>query len=48
MQYLKHLETLIIYNNELRDLDKILNFLKSYTHLTHLDLFNNPLAEEPN
>lgn len=33
---MKHLETLLLYNNELRDLDKNIEFLKNYPHLTQL------------
>lgn len=33
---LTHLETLSIYNNELRDLDKNIDFLKKYTELQQL------------
>jgi len=30
---LNHLETLLLFNNELRDLDKVLEILKNFTHL---------------
>ncbi|CAD8042989.1 unnamed protein product [Paramecium primaurelia] len=47
LQNLKHLETLSLFNNELRDLEKNLLILKEFPGLTTLDLFNNPVAEEP-
>ena len=45
---LKYIETLLIYNNELRDLDKILKNLRVLTSMKHLELFDNPAAHEPN
>eukprot|EP00825_Cyclidium_porcatum_P038495 TRINITY_DN4488_c0_g1_i3.p1 TRINITY_DN4488_c0_g1~~TRINITY_DN4488_c0_g1_i3.p1 ORF type:complete len:413 (+),score=95.67 TRINITY_DN4488_c0_g1_i3:169-1407(+) len=45
---LNHLETLSLYNNELRDLDKNIKQLQQYPSLKQLDLFENPLHEEPN
>ncbi len=48
IRVMRHLETLIAYNNELRDLQKQIDFLKPYTHLQTVDFFKNPLAEEPN
>ncbi len=45
---LKYVETLILYDNELRDLDNIIKNLKVLTSLDHLDLFDNPAAHEPN
>ena len=47
-EILKYIETLSIYDNELRDLDKIINNLKGLTSMTVLDLFDNPAAHEPN
>ena len=44
---MRHLEHLLLYNNELRDLDKNLEILKELVYLKQLDLFGNPLAEEP-
>jgi hypothetical protein len=41
------LEHLSIYNNELRGLDQVIEFLSGFSYLRHLDLFGNPLAEEP-
>ena len=48
MSRFKHLDTLALNDNELRGLDGVLTFLKQFTLLRNLDLFNNPLAEEPN
>lgn len=48
LEYLKHLEVLLLYSNELRDLDKNIEFLKNYPNLKTLDIFDNPLCEEPN
>ena len=45
---LKHIETLVLYDNELRDLDKLIKNLKDLKSLKHLDLFGNPAAHEPN
>lgn len=44
----KFLDTLLIANNKIRDLDKFLTYLKKFAFLEQLDLFGNPLAEEPN
>ena len=46
--FLKNVETLSIYDNELRNLDSILEGLGGLTSLTVLDLFDNPAAHEPN
>ena len=43
----KFLDTLLIGNNQLRDLDKFLAKLMAFAFLQQLDLFGNPLAEEP-
>ena len=43
----KFLETLLIGNNQLRDLDRFLLQLTKFAFLNQLDLFGNPLAEEP-
>jgi Leucine-rich repeat (LRR) protein len=48
LKYFKHLDTLAINENELRGLDHVLAFLKQFPLLVSLDLFGNPLAEEPN
>jgi hypothetical protein len=47
MESMRHLESLVIYNNELRDLDKNLEDLKMFPYLKELEMFQNPLAEEP-
>ena len=43
----KFLNVLLIANNQLRDLDVFLEFLSKFAFLEQLDLFGNPLAEEP-
>ena len=44
----KFLDTLLLGNNQLRNLDKFLAFLSSkFAFLEQLDLYGNPLAEEP-
>ena len=56
LEFMKHLETLVIYNNELRNLDKVLEDLSIYPYLKELgnskyiillEMMQNPLAEEP-
>lgn len=42
-----HLQTLTLYNNELSDLDSNLEFLSGFMYLEHLELYDNPLSEEP-
>jgi Leucine-rich repeat (LRR) protein len=42
-----HLQTLTVYNNELSDLDSNLDFLSGFVYLEHLELYDNPLSEEP-
>lgn len=42
-----HLQILSAYNNQLSDLDKNLDFLSDFTYLEHLNLYDNPLSEEP-
>ena len=44
---LKYLEILYLNNNKLRNLDKNLEILKTFTSLKNLNLFGNPIAEEP-
>ena len=43
----KFLDALLISGNRLRNLDKFLIFLSKFAFLEQLDLFGNPLAEEP-
>jgi hypothetical protein len=43
----KFLEVLLLGDNKLRDLDKFLVSLTKFAFLQQLDLFGNPLAEEP-
>jgi len=43
----KFLEVLLIGDNRLRDLDKFLLQLTKFQYMKQLDLFGNPLAEEP-
>jgi protein phosphatase 1 regulatory subunit 7 len=45
---LKYVETLVLYDNELRDLERLIKNFKELKNLKHLDLFNNPAAHEPN
>ena len=44
----KFIETLLISDNELKDLEKVLSDISKLTFLNQVDLFNNPIAEEPN
>lgn len=43
----KFLNVLLCANNQLRDLERFLEFLGKFAFLEQLDLFGNPLAEEP-
>jgi len=43
----KFLNTLLLSNNRLRNLDKFLVFLSKFAFLEHLELVGNPLSEEP-
>jgi Leucine-rich repeat (LRR) protein len=47
IRHLKFLRVLLASNNHLRNLDKQLSLLKKLAFLKKLDLFGNPLAEEP-
>lgn len=38
---------LLAGDNQLRDLEKLLEFITHFQYLEQLDLFGNPLAEEP-
>lgn len=44
---MKFLQTLFLNNNKLRNLDNSLLILKELSFLKNLNLFGNPLAEEP-
>lgn len=41
------MQVLLCGDNQLRDLDKFIEFLQGFAFLEQLDLFGNPLAEEP-
>ena len=43
----KFLQVLLLSDNQLRDLEKFIEFLENFAFLEQLDLFGNPLAEEP-
>lgn len=43
---LLHLRTITLYNNELSDLDHTLTYFKNMKYLTHIEMYDNPLAEE--
>jgi Leucine-rich repeat (LRR) protein len=44
---MKFLQVLLLNDNKLRNLDFNLNFLKPLSFLKNLNLFGNPMAEEP-
>lgn len=46
IKFLLHLRTVTLYNNELSDLDNTLTYFKNLQYLTHIELYDNPLAEE--
>lgn len=46
LEKLFHLRTVTLYNNELSDLDQTMTYFKNLQYLTHIELFDNPLAEE--
>jgi hypothetical protein len=46
-QKFKFIQTLFLNNNKLRNLDKNLTILTEFSFLKNLNLFGNPLAEEP-
>jgi hypothetical protein len=48
LQNLKYLRSLSLYNNNLRDLKATLPYIRHLQYLVALDLFGNPLANEPN
>ena len=43
----KFLQVLLLSDNQLRDLEKFIECLENFAFLEQLDLFGNPLAEEP-
>jgi hypothetical protein len=47
LSVMKFLETLYLNNNKLKNLDKVLTYLKQFSFLKNLNLFGNPIAEEP-
>lgn len=47
LSIMKFLKVLFLDNNKLRKLDKQLDFLRKLPFLENLNLFGNPLAEEP-
>ena len=47
LSVMKFLETLYLNNNKLKNLDKVLTYLKQFSFLKNLNLFGNPVAEEP-
>jgi len=47
IRHLKFLRVLLASNNQLRNLDKQLAILTRFGFLSKLDLFDNPVAEEP-
>jgi Leucine-rich repeat (LRR) protein len=48
LQNVKYLRSLSLYNNKLRDLKATLPYIRHLQYLVALDLFDNPLANEPN
>jgi len=44
---MKFLKILFLNNNKLRNLDNNILFLKNFSFLENLNLFGNPLSEEP-
>jgi hypothetical protein len=48
LQNLKYLRSLSLYSNKLRDLKATLPYIRHLQYLIALDLFDNPLANEPN
>ena len=47
IQNMKFLETLYLNNNKLKNLEVCLSHLKEFSFLKNLNLFGNPIAEEP-
>jgi hypothetical protein len=48
LQNLRYLRSLSLYGNKLRDLKATLPYIRHLQYLVALDLFDNPLANEPN
>lgn len=48
LQNLRYLRSLSLYSNKLRDLKATLPYIRHLQYLVALDLFDNPLANEPN
>lgn len=46
LPHLLHLRTITLYNNELSDLDHTMTYFKNLQYLVHIELYENPLAEE--
>ena len=44
---MKFLETLYLNNNKLKNLDRVITYLSQFKFLKSLNLFGNPVAEEP-
>jgi len=44
---MKFLQILFLNDNKLRNLDENLSFLKTFSFIKNLNLFGNPLSEEP-
>ena len=47
LSVMKFLETLYLNNNKLKNLDKVITYLSQFKFLKSLNLFGNPVAEEP-
>ena len=47
LNVMKFLETLYLNNNKLKNLDKVITYLSQFKFLKSLNLFGNPVAEEP-
>ena len=47
LSVMKFLETLYLNNNKLKNLDNVIRYLKQFSFLKNLNLFGNPIAEEP-
>ena len=48
LKHMRHLVVLTLYNNELSHLDHNIEYQEDYVYLEQLELFGNPLSEEPN